>query len=156
MHTQINRIKKEYYSFLHNYNDKTIKISPLNNNYTDFEGYIIGPKNTPYENGIFIIKINLPEQYPFIGPNIIIETKIYHPNIDENGKLCNNIFNKEWSPASSLRTVLISLQSLLNVNNIEIDNLSNKEISNIYINDINTFIKTAKEWTDLYAKKYII
>ena len=48
----------------------------------DLEASMIGPEDTPYENGVFKLNIRIPDRYPFEPPQITFRTKIYHPNID--------------------------------------------------------------------------
>ena len=40
-----------------------------------------GPKETPYENGLFKLKFTFPENYPFKAPDVKFGTTVYHPNI---------------------------------------------------------------------------
>ena len=51
-------------------------------NVLELEASIIGPDDTPYENGVFRLEIRIPDRYPFEPPNVTFQTKIYHPNID--------------------------------------------------------------------------
>lgn len=40
-----------------------------------------GPKDTPYEGGVFEVLVNVPEQYPLVPPAVRYRTKIFHPNV---------------------------------------------------------------------------
>lgn len=41
------------------------------------------------------------------------ETACFHPNVDQHGNICLDILKEKWSAAYSVRTVLLSIQSLL-------------------------------------------
>ena len=41
------------------------------------QGTIIGPSDTPFEGGLFLLSIKLPYNYPFKPPKIIFQTKVY-------------------------------------------------------------------------------
>ena len=45
--------------------------------------YMLGPSNTKYQNVVFQISINFPQEYPMKPPHAMFKTKIDHPNIDE-------------------------------------------------------------------------
>lgn len=78
---------------------------------------IQGPSDTPYENGIFLLDISLAENYPHAPPNVRFVTPIYHPNIDDHGRICLDIINMPpkgaWKPSLNILTILTSIQSLL-------------------------------------------
>ena len=74
---------------------------------------IAGPKDSPYENGVFFLEIEFPMEYPFKAPQITLKTKIYHCNISSEGHICLDILKDNWSPALSISRVLLSLCSLL-------------------------------------------
>ena len=74
---------------------------------------ITGPKDTPYESGIFHLDISFPDDYPFKPPKVIFKTPIYHCNINKKGHICLDILKSQWSPALTLSKVLLSVSSLL-------------------------------------------
>ena len=76
---------------------------------------IEGPDDTDYKNGVFILDIQIPKEYPFKPPECKFKTKIYHPNIDkDNGNICLNILKPDkWNPSLSISNVLLSIMVLL-------------------------------------------
>ncbi|KAK8955834.1 Ubiquitin-conjugating enzyme E2 22 [Platanthera guangdongensis] len=67
---------------------------------------IKGPVGTPYENGIFRMKLILSSDFPQSPPKGYFVTKIFHPNIATNGEICVNTLKKDWNPSLGLRHVL--------------------------------------------------
>jgi ubiquitin-conjugating enzyme E2 S len=73
----------------------------------DIQADINGPKETPYEKGVFRVKILVGSDFPYTAPKGIFTTKIYHPNVSEKGEICVNTLNKDWNPKGwSLYNVL--------------------------------------------------
>ncbi|KAI1295898.1 Ubiquitin-conjugating enzyme E2 T [Mortierella claussenii] len=90
---------------------------PLDDNIVHLQAELAGPKDTPYAGGIFKLDIHIPERYPFEPPRCQFLTKIYHPNIDDEGRICLDILKSppkgKWGPAISIPTLLTSLVVLL-------------------------------------------
>ena len=114
-----------------------------------WEGTIIGPKDSPYEGGLFEVGISFPTNYPFKPPKVYFKTKIFHPNINAQGGICLDILKDQWSPALMLSKVLLSISSLLTDANPK-DPLV-PEIARLYVEDRAEFNRTAREWTQKYA-----
>jgi ubiquitin-protein ligase len=52
-------------------------------------GSVPGPKDTPYEGGVFRVDIQLDAQYPFAPPKMRFITRVWHPNVSsQNGAIC--------------------------------------------------------------------
>ena len=122
---------------------------PEKDDISKWDATIFGPEGTPYENGIFKLKIDFTSEYPFKPPIIRFVTKMYHCNINSDGYICLDILNKNWSPALSIGKVLISICSLLAEPNPD-DPLVGS-IADLLIKNKNLHDSNAKEYTIMYA-----
>ena len=114
-----------------------------------WQATILGPHNSPYENGVFYLRIEFPQDYPFKPPRVSFITKIYHCNINNTGSICLDILKDQWSPALTISKVLLSICSLMDDQNPN-DPLMT-ENANLYLNNKAEFIETAKNYTSKYA-----
>ena len=146
--TSVRRLTKELQEIR---KDPPLNISagPINDNLFEWEAVLLGPTETPYEGGVFILNIHIPLDYPMKPPNILFKTKIYHPNINSTGAICLDILKSNWSPSLTLSKLLLSICSLLNDPNC--DDPLVPDIAKEYKQNHQLFIKNAKEWTQYYA-----
>ena len=78
------------------------------------DALIFGDVGTKYESGIFEVRLNFSEDYPFTPPVVKFVSEIFHPNINENGEIDLGILEKDsWLPSFSLTSILTSIKSLL-------------------------------------------
>jgi ubiquitin-conjugating enzyme (huntingtin interacting protein 2) len=143
------RIRVEILKFK---NDQDISLEVRNDNMKTLIGTIDGPKDSAYEGGKFKVDIYIPDDYPFVPPKMKFITKVWHPNISSvTGAICIDILKEgSWSPALNLKTVLISLQSLLN--EPIPDDPQDAVVASQLLSDPELFFQTAKTWTQNYAK----
>lgn len=109
----LRRIKKELLEFS-NDPPELCSAGPIDGNMFQWQATIIGPPESLYENGIFVLKIDFPNDYPFKPPRVKFTTKVYHCNINDNGGICLDILKSQWTPSLSISKVLLSICSLLN------------------------------------------
>jgi len=127
-----------------------ISAGPIDdNNIFVWSATLIGPEDSPYAEGVFLLKINFPNNYPFKPPQITFETKIFHPNISGSGSICLDILQSNWSPALTITKTLLSISSLLTDPNP--DDPLDATAGKMYKNNKEEFIKKAKETTQKYA-----
>ena len=118
----------------------------------DIQADIIGPNSTPYENGIFRVKLVIPNNFPLSAPKGYFLTKIYHPNISEKGEICVNTLKKDWNPAQwSLYNVFEVIKCLLIVPFPQ--SALNEDAGKIFMEDYAEYYKIAKIYTNIYAIK---
>ena len=91
-----------------------------------------------------------PPQYPFKPPKVVFRTRVYHCNVNAAGEICLDILKDNWSPALTITKVLLSICSLLTDPNPG-DPLE-PNIAKQLIADKEKHDKTAKEWTERYAR----
>ncbi|KAM4571632.1 ubiquitin-conjugating enzyme E2 T [Fundulus diaphanus] len=119
----------------------------------DLRAQIVGGGGTPYEGGIFSLEVKIPERYPFEPPNIRFLTPIYHPNIDNSGRICHDALKLPpkgaWRPSLNISTVLTSIQLLMAEPNP--DDPLMADISSEFKYNRHVFTEKAKKWTQEHA-----
>jgi ubiquitin-conjugating enzyme E2 H len=110
-----------------------------------------GPQGTPYENGLWVIRIDIPDTYPFTSPSVGFVNKIYHPNVDEaSGSVCLDVISQKWSSIYELSHIFDHfLPQLLQEPNVG-DPL-NTNAAQLLNKDPLRFNKTVKEYVDKHA-----
>ncbi|GAB1603350.1 (E3-independent) E2 ubiquitin-conjugating enzyme UBE2O-like [Argonauta hians] len=88
-----------------------------------FSVMIVGPANTPYEDGLFLFDVQLPNDYPTSPPRfhyLSFCADRLNPNLYEDGKVCVSLLgtwsgkgNEVWTQESNLLQVLVSIQGLI-------------------------------------------
>lgn len=107
-----------------------------------------GPTNSPYEGGLFRVKLDFEDHFPNKPPIVKFITRIWHPLVEfSSGKMCQDYFKENWTNDCDAKKFLELLRNMLiNYNHTSGINLD-------AINDINEGIyeKKAKDFTEKYA-----
>ncbi|XP_034671846.1 ubiquitin-conjugating enzyme E2-22 kDa-like [Drosophila subobscura] len=127
-----------------------VKIELVDDNLTEMRAEIAGPPDTPYEGGKFDLEIKVDTAYPYMPPKIRFKNRLWHPNVcSATGVICPDMLDKNWTPAMSLRTVMLALQAMLA--DAELNNPLVVLVACQYINNYDQYWKTAEHWTKVYA-----
>jgi len=146
---RLRRVQKE---ILDCKNDKHSKISIdlIDESPFHLRGSFDGPEDTPYEGGRYEVDIQIPTSYPFQPVKMKFITKVYHPNISSaSGAICLDILKDAWSPVLTLKSTLISLQSLLC--SPEPSDPQDAEVAKHYMTSRASWEATARYWAQTYA-----
>jgi ubiquitin-conjugating enzyme (huntingtin interacting protein 2) len=138
---------------------------------THLRGIFPGPPDTPYAGGTYKVDIKIPTDYPFRPPLMKFETKVWHPNVSSQtvsgpidarlrykhgcsliwfqGAICLDTLSSAWSPVLTIKSALISLQSLLSTP--EPKDPQDAEVANMMLQRPQEFQRVAREWAVIYA-----
>ncbi|EEQ35962.1 putative ubiquitin-conjugating enzyme E2 [Clavispora lusitaniae] len=120
-----------------------VSASPVPDNVMSWNAVIIGPADTPFEDGTFRLVLQFDEQYPNKPPSVKFISEMFHPNVYASGELCLDILQNRWSPTYDVSSILTSIQSLLNDPNIS--SPANVEAANLYKDHRSQYIKRVRE-----------
>ncbi len=152
--TALIRIPKEY---------EKLQKDPIENvilemnqaNIYEWSFVIFGPKDSPYEGGSYQGILTIPKEYPMKPPQVKFTSKLFHPNVYHDGKLCISILHEgadvtgyeheleRWRPINNIRTVFISIISLLHDPNA--DSAANIDAAKLWREDKEAYLKRIKD-----------
>eukprot|EP01135_Chromosphaera_perkinsii_P000819 Nk52_evm107s151 gene=Nk52_evmTU107s151 len=117
-HSVTKRLQQELMTLMMS-QDNSISAFPENDNLFSWVGTIKGGKGTVYEGLSYKLSFKFPSGYPYSPPQVKFDTPCYHPNVDQQGNICLDILKEKWSALYDVRTILLSIQSLLGEPNNE-------------------------------------
>ncbi|XP_008211646.1 NEDD8-conjugating enzyme UBE2F [Nasonia vitripennis] len=119
---------------------------------------MIAPDEGYWCGGRFYFQIHIPEEYNMIPPKVKCLTKLWHPNINEDGDVClsilrqNSIDGMGWAPTRKLKDIVWGLSSLF-TDLLNFDDPLNREAADLFSKDKEMFGIKVKEYLVQYAKR---
>ncbi|XP_027294915.1 ubiquitin/ISG15-conjugating enzyme E2 L6 isoform X1 [Cricetulus griseus] len=104
------------------------------------------PDQPPYHLKAFHLQIDFPRDYPLRPPTLKFITKIYHPNVREDGQVCLPLISIEnWKPSTKTCQVLEALNMLVGRPNPE--EPVRLELADLLTQNPEMFKRKAEEFT---------
>ena len=98
------------------------------NDFYNWSVVIFGPPDTLFEGGYYKAILSFPDDYPNSPPKMKFTSKMFHPNIYPDGRVCISILHppgkdamneqelaeEKWRPSLGAEEILLSVISMLN------------------------------------------
>lgn len=82
------------------------------NNLYFWKVIVSGPSSTVYEGGCWAIYLKFSNEYPLVPPHVRMVTPIKHCNINNYGRICHSILDRNYVPSTRISTILECIYGL--------------------------------------------
>ena len=164
---RVRRIAKELADIQSDTESKILAEAANGSDLSHLRASFPGPPDTPYEGGTYVVDIKIPNEYPFRPPVMFFTTKLWHPNVSSQtvrnpppnqhrtfnlksqGAICLDTLGSAWSPVLTIKSALLSLQSLLSTP--EPKDPQDAEVASMLMKNPQQFQRVAHEWAIKHA-----
>uniref|UniRef100_A0A023FAT8 E2 NEDD8-conjugating enzyme n=1 Tax=Triatoma infestans TaxID=30076 RepID=A0A023FAT8_TRIIF len=118
---------------------------------------IVCPDEGFWHGGKFWFHIYITEEYNMAPPTVKCETKLWHPNISEEGEIClsllrqNSIDGLGWAPTRRLKDVIWGLNSLF-TDLLNFEDPLNISAAELYVKDREAFKTKVRDYILQYSR----
>ncbi|XP_038071506.1 NEDD8-conjugating enzyme UBE2F-like [Patiria miniata] len=118
---------------------------------------IVTPEEGYWRGGRFVFSIHVPEEYNIVPPTVKCLTRIWHPNISEDGNICLSILREHsvdgtgWAPTRRMKDVAWGLSFLFS-DLLNFDDPLNIEAAEHYQRNRSDFEAKVRHYVERYAK----
>ncbi|XP_036939828.1 uncharacterized protein LOC119011099 [Acanthopagrus latus] len=89
------------------------RVFPSEEDFSFWKILMQGPPDTPYEKGVFELYCQFGHEYPVKPPLVRFVTQVYHCNVNSVGRICHNIFDRNYNAHITMREILEAVYGLL-------------------------------------------
>ncbi|KAM0676866.1 ubiquitin conjugating enzyme Ubc7/UbcP3 [Binucleata daphniae] len=139
--------------------------APQEQQFNLWDVFIKGSEDSLYEGTVMHAQIRFPFDYPIQPPKMKFITEMFHPNIYPDGKVCISILHvadddptsyekadEKWTPVQSVRTIVLSVTSLLNEPNC--NSPANVDASKLFNENIEMYNDKVRKLAQKKGIKY--
>ncbi|KAJ1514519.1 hypothetical protein HMI54_005246 [Coelomomyces lativittatus] len=120
-------------------------------NITDIQAWILGSEGTPFEGGLFKLRLVIPNDFPHSPPKGFFITRIFHPNISKTGEICVNTLKQDWHQDTKLKHIFLVIKCLLIHPNP--DSALNEEAAKLFQENYPMYVHQAMMYTKIHASR---
>ena len=149
MSNRTERIKKEFEILKNSKVIPIVKCEFINNDINNWKVSFKGSSCSPYEDGIFQLKVNLKNGFPDERPWIYFITKMFHPNVRQSDGLISLNLLYGWV---NTRTIEEAINGFIQVmDNPKTGSGYGEEPQKLLEKDRDAFFEKVEEYTMKYA-----
>ncbi|ESQ30933.1 hypothetical protein EUTSA_v10012339mg [Eutrema salsugineum] len=114
---------------------------------------ITGLPETPYEGGVFNLRIIFPPQFPWKPPKMHFRTPpIFHPNVSHRSNIFHPMLMPDtWYIARSVAQMLMSLAQMLLHPLVAEGDVVREEVAVMYREDMTSYEELARSFTKIHT-----
>ena len=126
-----------------------VKCEFINGDINNWKVSFKGSSCSPYEDGIFELKVNLPNEYPDKRPWLYFITKMFHPNIQQSDGKVSITLLYNWVKTLTIEEVINGFIQVME--EPEVGPGYGEEPQKLLEKDRDAFFEKVEEYTMKYA-----
>ncbi|KAM6919292.1 uncharacterized protein FYW49_008813 [Xenentodon cancila] len=127
------------------------RVFPSESDFTFWKVAMQGPPDTPYEKGVFELYCQFGPDYPVKPPLLRFVTRIYHCNVNNVGRICHNLFDRNYNAHITMKEIFDAVYGLLIVP--EPDDPLDSILAEEFLTSRETYEQEARKHTEEHAWK---
>ncbi|GAB6028117.1 NEDD8-conjugating enzyme ube2f [Chamberlinius hualienensis] len=118
----------------------------------------VTPDEGYWQGGKFNFNIHVTDEYNMVPPKVKCVTKLWHPNINEDGEIClsllreNSIDGLGWAPTRHLKDIVWGINSLF-TDLLNFEDPLNIEAADHFQKDKDSFKAKVRDYVSRFAKR---